>query len=67
MKIKTIIKTLGGPTRIAEALGITHGAVCQWTKVPVKHCPFIEAWSGGKMTCEQLRPDVYRRLPLRKQ
>lgn len=64
-KIKQLIKRLGGPTAIATELGITHGAVCQWKRIPEAHCTHLEAWSaqrGKIVTCEEMRPDIYRRL-----
>lgn len=32
--IKELVKRLGGPVRIANHVGITHSAVCQWKKIP---------------------------------
>lgn len=67
MKTKVIIKRLGGPQAIARALGITHGAVCQWQtrKIPAERCPELEALAKGlgvPITKEDMRPDVFRRL-----
>lgn len=63
--VKKLIKRLGGPTLIAKQLNITHGAVCQWRQIPHEHCTLLEAWSaqrGKLVTCEEMRPDIYRRL-----
>lgn len=64
-KTRHLIRKLGGPALVAEALGVTHSAVCQWKKIPGEHCPFLEAWSASKgkpVSCEELRPDLYKRL-----
>ena len=64
-KTHRLIRKLGGPVLVAEALGVTHGAVCQWKQIPSEHCAFLEAWSasnGKPVSCEEMRPDIYRRL-----
>lgn len=43
---------------VARACGITSQAVSQWKKVPLDHCPAIETATDGRLTCEQMRPDV---------
>ena len=68
--IKTLVDRLGGPSRIGEFLNISHSAVCQWERIPHDHCTKLEAWSHTvgppvkPTTCEQMRPDLYVRLPL---
>lgn len=56
------IQMAGSMRALAEVLGVTKGAVFQWTmpgrKVPAEHCPAIERMTGGLVRCEQLRPDV---------
>lgn len=27
-------------------------------RVPLEHCPFIQEFTGGAVTCEELRPDA---------
>jgi DNA-binding transcriptional regulator YdaS (Cro superfamily) len=67
MKPETIIKKLGGPLVVAEYLGITHGAVCQWSKrgIPAGRCAELEAMAKQKglfLTREMMRPDIFHRL-----
>jgi hypothetical protein len=49
-------------TGIAVALGVTKAAVSQWfsagARVPADRCPAIERATDGRVTCEELRPDV---------
>lgn len=60
-------------TALAHELGVTKGAVFQWTmegrRIPAEHCPEIERLSGGEAKCEAMRPDVnwsYLRGPCRR-
>jgi DNA-binding transcriptional regulator YdaS (Cro superfamily) len=60
--IKTACETVGGITAMANHLGITVGAVHQWTKgtrrVPAERCLAIEELTKGAVKVEHLRPDV---------
>jgi DNA-binding transcriptional regulator YdaS (Cro superfamily) len=60
--IKTACERVGGITAMANHLGITVGAVHQWTKsmkrVPVERCIAIEVMTRGEVRVEDLRPDV---------
>lgn len=41
-------------------------AVTRWRKtgrVPAVHCRLIEQATGGRMTCHELRPDVFGEAP----
>jgi DNA-binding transcriptional regulator YdaS (Cro superfamily) len=53
---------VGSQTLLAAALGVTKGAVPQWRtegrRVPAEHCPSIERLTGGRVRCEDLRPDI---------
>nr|WP_315401780.1 helix-turn-helix domain-containing protein [uncultured Duganella sp.] len=53
------ISAAGSLQSLAETLGVTKGAVHQWTlegrKVPARHCPAIERQFSVR--CEDLRPD----------
>lgn len=61
MKLKTYLETRS-QTELAKALGVTQGAVWQWTNglsaVSAERCPAIERATGGLVRCEDLRPDV---------
>ena len=59
--IQQAIAVLGGVAETVRKLGLNgHATVYQWTKtrVPAARCPDIEAATGGKVRCEELRPDV---------
>lgn len=53
---------IGSATALAAHLEITKGAVSQWKdegrKIPAEYCPTIERLTEGRVTCEELRPDV---------
>ena len=61
--IKLAIEICGGASRLAEILRVTPGAVSQWANgtrpVPPTRCRAIEAATDGRVTCEELRPDVF--------
>lgn len=54
---------LGGIAALAVAIGVKPPTVYQWLNgtrpVPAKQCPRIERATGGAVTAEQLRPDVF--------
>lgn len=62
----TLDEYLSEPGRRAKAFAIVLGVkpvqVSQWRtgarQVPADACPSIERATGGKVTCEELRPDV---------
>lgn len=47
--------------KVARALGITHGAVSQWRRVPADRVIAVEGLTG--VSREQLRPDLYPPTP----
>jgi DNA-binding transcriptional regulator YdaS (Cro superfamily) len=53
---------IGSQAKLAGFLGVSKAAVNQWKlpgrKVPLKHCLPIEQITKGKVTCEELRPDI---------
>lgn len=60
-----LIVSLGGPTAVARMLGIKPPSVIGWNgKPPSDRCPAIERATEGRVTCEQMRPDVrWQRVP----
>lgn len=52
----------GRTTALARFLGIRPSAVIAFcngdTKIPIKRCPQIEAWTDGAVCCEEIRPDA---------
>jgi DNA-binding transcriptional regulator YdaS (Cro superfamily) len=55
--LKRVLKKAGGPSRVAEHLGIVASAVTQWTRVPARHVPRLEALTG--IPGREIRPDLY--------
>lgn len=49
----------GAKLRLARELGVTHGAVSQWKRVPAERVLDVERITG--IPREQLRPDLYTR------
>lgn len=54
---------LGGQAALGMAIGIDdRRRIWPWfntdRRVPAEHCPEIERATGGKVLCEELRPDV---------
>lgn len=60
------IKEAGGPTRVAEALGVSAQAVCFWRdgkrRFPVEYCTPLEALCGAAVRRWDLRPDDWHRI-----
>jgi len=57
-----IIGLVGSKAELARKLGVTPQMVTKMVKsgsVPAKHCKRIEILTGGRVTAEQLRPDVF--------
>lgn len=57
------VALIGGPSKSARVLGVKdgrHQTVQSWlrTRVPAEYCPLIERATGGRVRCEDLRPDV---------
>ncbi len=55
--IKLAASKVGGIVKLSEALGLSRGAVSNWTKVPPNHVLEVERLSG--VPREILRPDLY--------
>ena len=45
---------------LARLLNITQSAISQWVRVPYRRALQIEARTAGKVTREELRPDLFR-------
>lgn len=62
--LRAILNYGGNPSAFARALGIHHQKVYTWIdkgflSPPAQYCRKIEQITGGEVTCEQLRPDVF--------
>lgn len=65
MDTKEIIKSLcdeqGGQTKLAKRLGVSQPTVNGWLrgeKPGAESAIAIEGLTGGRFTCEQIRPDI---------
>jgi DNA-binding transcriptional regulator YdaS (Cro superfamily) len=58
--LQTAIRIHNGPTKLAQALGVSVQCVVNWVSrgVPAERCPDIERATAGAVRCEDLRPDV---------
>ncbi len=61
--IKAAIEKLGSQKALADALSVSPSFVSQCLtghrKMPVDHCRRIEELTGGLVTREHLRPDIF--------
>lgn len=52
---------VGSQTALAKELDVAPQVVNNWVRrgrVPAEHCPAIERVTAGRVSCEELRPDV---------
>lgn len=60
--LSVAIAAVGSQRELARRLGVTASAVsqCQTGRkpIPAAWCPKIEAMTGRKVICEELRPDI---------
>lgn len=59
MDIKDIANKVGGVVALSNALGLSRGAVSQWTVVPVDRVIAVCELSSWELTPHDLRPDIY--------
>lgn len=52
-----VLEAAGGPSRVAEFLGVVPSAVTQWTRVPSRHIHRLEALTG--IPAREIRPDLW--------
>lgn len=57
--LERAIKLAGGPTKLAECLGISSQAISQWDEAPVERVLDIERAVDAEVTRYELRPDFY--------
>ena len=74
--VQTAIDCYGSQVAMAAALGVKQPTISEWLRgcrrVPAERCLQIEGGTGGKVRCEDLRPDIQwgvlristRRVPL---
>jgi hypothetical protein len=52
-----VLKKAGGPSRVAEHLGVVASAVTQWSRVPARHIHRLETLTG--IPAREIRPDLW--------
>ena len=62
------VAIIGTQTLLAAKIGATQQEVWNWLNgqrdIPPSRCPSIERATDGRVTCEELRPDVrWHRIP----
>ncbi len=55
--IQAVVKAAGSKSDLARLLGLTRGAVCQWTRIPGKRVIAVEDATGVPRHVQ--RPDLY--------
>lgn len=66
--LRKAIQLAGGVTRLAAALDCRQSVVSNWLmrgQVPAERCRAIEQATGGAVTAEELRPDIFGPTPKR--
>ena len=63
--LERAVDIIGGQTALAEALGIGQSRVNNWLNrddqgVPGEFCTDIERLTESKVSCHELRPDIFR-------
>jgi DNA-binding transcriptional regulator YdaS (Cro superfamily) len=61
LPLTEVIAAVGGKSALARLAGVKRQAVQQWRQVPARHCVTIEAATAGQVTCQQMRPDIFRK------
>jgi hypothetical protein len=56
-----VFQASGNAAKLAQHLGISRAAVCNWKQVPIKHLRTIVQFTG--LPRERLRPDLYDDFP----
>lgn len=61
--LQIAIAVAGGQSALARGCGVVQQVVWNWLnrsagRVPPEHCPAIERATAGRVTADELRPDV---------
>ena len=58
--LEKIIQHVGGPRKLADALGVTPMSISHWRKqIPAERVIALCKLSGGQVKPHELRPDIY--------
>lgn len=59
--IDELVEAAGGVVALGASLGLSRGAVSQWSRVPIEHCLELERQYG--ISRYRQRPDIYGEPP----
>jgi pyruvate,orthophosphate dikinase len=57
--LERAISEAGGTAALARTINVTPQAISQWDRVPAERALAVESATGGKVTRQELRPDLY--------
>ncbi len=62
MDLLTFLKAERGRAKtLADVVGVSEATISEWANkkksIALDHCPAIQDFTGGAVTCEELRPD----------
>lgn len=64
MQLSEYVSRRGAVSELADKLGIAHSMVSRWARgkrrVPATRAQDIEAATDGAVTCQEMRPDVFK-------
>jgi DNA-binding transcriptional regulator YdaS (Cro superfamily) len=66
LALQRAVAITGSQSELARRIGVRQGYVWKWLrskKVPAERCAAIERATGGAVTREQLRPDIFGPAP----
>ena len=62
--LKRAVEKAGGQSALARACGVKQGHIWHWInkslRVPAEHVLSVEAATGGSVTRQELRPDIFQ-------
>jgi len=61
LAMKEAIRLAGGAAEVSRRIGRSRQAVAQWEKVPAEHVFALQEMTGGQVSMQRLRPDLFAR------
>ena len=59
--VRKAAEIVGSVRRLAKKIDVYRGSLYQWNEVPATHVDELVEATGGKLTREEIRPDLYGR------